>query len=105
MVKRIVGLPGEVLEIKSRNLFLNGNPAPDLFGHYKSPLPSAGNHRTKESFGPVSIPEGKYFVMGDNRSESIDSRHFGMVDRNCISGKPIFVLFSWDLGRVLLPVP
>ncbi|MBN1908073.1 MAG: signal peptidase I [Deltaproteobacteria bacterium] len=48
------------------------------------------------NYGPVTIPNGEYFVLGDNRDNSSDSRYFGMVRRDQIFGRPVFIYFSWD---------
>ncbi|MBI9076879.1 MAG: signal peptidase I [Desulfatibacillum sp.] len=104
LLKRVVGLPGETLEIRLRNLIINGKPVADAHAQYRAPLPSNRNELKTESFGPVIIPDGKFFVMGDNRDSSKDSRHFGMVEGNAISARAWLVLFSWDTSRVGIPI-
>ena len=84
-VKRVVGLPGDTVEVKDGFLIVNGVIYAEKFLH----------ERTAEDFGPVTVPEGKYFVMGDNRNNSNDSRRseVGMLDRDYIMGKVSAVLW------------
>lgn len=104
MVKRVIGLPGEKLEIRFRNLVIDGKKEPDGFGSYTEPMPTDKKGLKKENFGPLNIPYGKFFVLGDNRSHSRDSRHFGLVDESDVIGKPILVVYSWDMSRVMIPI-
>ena len=84
-VKRVVGLPGDTVEVKDGYLIVNGVIYAEKFLH----------ERPVENFGPVTVPEGKYFVMGDNRNNSNDSRRdaVGMLDRDFIMGKVSAVLW------------
>ena len=84
-VKRVVGLPGDLVEIKDGYLIVNGVIYAEKFLH----------ERPVDNFGPVTVPEGKYFVMGDNRNNSNDSRRseVGMLDRDYIMGKVSAVLW------------
>ena len=84
-VKRVVGLPGDTVEVKDGYLIVNGVIYAEKFLH----------ERPVENFGPVTVPEGKYFVMGDNRNNSNDSRRseVGMLDRDYIMGKVSAVLW------------
>ena len=53
----------------------------------------------RDNFGPVTVPEGKYFMMGDNRDQSYDSRYWGFVDRDAIRGRAMVIYWSWDGER------
>ena len=121
LVKRVIGLPGDTIEMKNNTLFLNGEAVgytkigrdytellsgerrvrcilaiEDLDGvtHSVMSIPSI---RAMRNFGPVTVPQDSYFVMGDNRDSSRDSRYFGFVDRESIVGKAKGVIGSFDI--------
>lgn len=85
-VKRIVGLPGETLEMREGELYINGELVPQNFDKTSS----------TKSFPPVEIPEGSYFVMGDNRDHSNDSRAVGPLTRDMIRGHVRYVVFPFS---------
>jgi signal peptidase I len=84
-VKRIIAIGGDTIEGKDQQLFLNGQIQREPF---VNPL---GSHLQLDRFGPVVVPSGKYFVMGDSRDISLDSRSFGPVDASSIVGKALYV--------------
>ncbi|WP_418790073.1 signal peptidase I [Phosphitispora sp. TUW77] len=90
-VKRVIGLPGETLEIRDSMLYINGE-------FVEQPFLSPG--LKYGSYGPVTIPQGHYFMMGDNRNNSEDSRFWGMLPQENIIGKTL--LIYWPLNRVQL---
>jgi signal peptidase I len=90
-VKRLIGLPGDEVELRDR-LFVNGAP---LDEHYLNGGPVG------QPFGPVTVPEGEYFLMGDNRDQSCDSREFGTVPRESITSRVVAIY--WPLARVGTP--
>ena len=87
LIKRIIGLPGETLQLMDGVVFINGK-------HLSEEHPMNRDH---DNFGPVLIPEGHYFMMGDNRSESADSRFWGYLPRKKLVG-PAF-LRIWPLTK------
>jgi signal peptidase I len=126
LVKRIVGLPGDTIELRRDVLLVNGVPqgyAPQDITRYardifEDPQPIVAveqlgavphlvmllPHRLAlRTFGPHTVPPGKYFVMGDSRDNSHDSRFFGPVDRNEIVGQAERVILSLNPSRYLQP--
>jgi signal peptidase I len=128
LVKRVVGVPGDKLEMRVGRLFVNEVPAkydpidetvkndyglrdPDRYIFFKEsvddvvthPILIAPDQLSVRNFGPVTVPEGKYFMMGDNRDESFDSRYFGFVERRQIVGHAISVVVSVDRDNWWLP--
>ncbi len=101
-IKRAVGLPGETLEVRNDQVFINGEPLEEPYAFY-DPLQRLQARGTApvSFFGPVTIPEGKLFVMGDNRYNSADSRFWGFVDINTIMGKGQFIYWSHDPRETL----
>jgi signal peptidase I len=95
-IKRIVAIPGDTLEIKDKRLYINGLPASEPYVQY---IGDTGGE-LPEKFGPSVVPKEKYFMLGDNRDQSIDSRHLGYIDRKLILGKARFVYWSKSLDRI-----
>ncbi len=91
-IKRVIGLPGDVIEIRDKQVFRNGVL---LDEPYIQHVDRSKTVPRRDNFGPVMVPENKYFVMGDNRDESYDSRFWGFVERNTIAGKALILYWSW----------
>ena len=121
MVKRVIGIPGDDIRMQNNQLLINGHavkyapignafsidtsdlsdPAPWTFvienlGNERHPMMVQPTRQAKRFFGPVQVPDGQYFVMGDNRDNSGDSRYFGLVPRDQIMGKAVGLAFSLD---------
>jgi signal peptidase I len=100
-IKRVIGLPGETLELRSKKVYINGQPLDEPYVHFLEPA-SEGQEVTqfdvRERYGPVRIPDGQYFVMGDNRDNSQDSRYWGFLPRHYIKGKALMIYWSYDSG-------
>lgn len=101
-IKRVIGLPGETIVIKRGIVFVNGKQVNEP---YLNPLPDPS--APQENTGPFTVPPGQYFVMGDNRDDSNDSRFWGCVPRANIIGTPLFIYMSvkapddvWEPGHV-----
>jgi signal peptidase I len=102
-IKRVIGLPGETLELRRKIIHIDGTPLEERYVHFLQP-PSDGTAELtsfdlRENYGPVVIPAGHYFVMGDNRDNSRDSRYWGFLPERYIKGKALLVYWSYDAGR------
>lgn len=93
-IKRIIGLPGDMVELKRDTLYINGDPVDEPYAVYDDSENSG--YLTPVQYGPYFISDNEYFVMGDNRNNSSDSRDWGTITRQSIRGKAVFVYFSWD---------
>jgi signal peptidase I len=127
LVKRVVGVPGDVIELRENNMLLNGEAVhyspikpelvrdvsgvdADALRFAEEDLPNHAHAvatwpavAAKRNFGPVTVPEGNYFMMGDNRDNSFDSRYFGFVERKRIVGQATRVVISLDRARYWKP--
>jgi len=118
-VKRLVGLPGDTLEMRGKQLYLNrrrvqepharhldnGGDAihPGMSWQRDHLVPGArlSSYRpSRDSWGPLVVPDDQFFVLGDNRDNSEDSRYWGFVEREAIRGRPWFVYYSFDPAEV-----
>jgi len=103
-VKRTIGLPGERLEIKNKVVHINSKPLDEPYKIHSDDYVYSdqgqyhmfGGDFKRDNFGPIIIPEDSYFVMGDNRDDSADSRYFGLLPRNHIVGTPLFIFWSYE---------
>ena len=93
-IKRCVGLPGDTVELKNDILYVNDEPVEEPYRLLET---SYVGHRA--NFGPVRVPEGNLFMLGDNRHNSSDSRVWGMLDMKYLKGKAMVIYFSWDFDK------
>lgn len=91
-IKRVVGIGGDTVEVRNKLVYVNGEPQQDDFTIHTK----IGFQKDRDDYGPVVVPEGKLFVMGDNRDESNDSRYWGFVDLGALRGKAFMIYWSWD---------
>ena len=98
-IKRVVGIGGDVIEIKNKKVYVNKKPVNTDYVKHTDPhiLPGQLSHR--DNFGPVTVPKNALFVMGDNRDNSHDSRFWGFVDLKEMKGKAFMIYWSWNKER------
>ncbi|MCY3600522.1 MAG: signal peptidase I [Gemmatimonadetes bacterium] len=115
LVKRTVGLPGDTLRMQGGVLYRNGVEVEEPYVRRDPRRPDAGDSRMlwqrehlvrdperseyrpkRDNWGPLVVPAERYFMLGDNRDDSLDSRYWGFVERAKMRGKPFFIYFSYD---------
>lgn len=121
-VKRLVGVPGDILEMRDRVLYLNGEAQvepyvqhvdasgldmilPEMLwqrNYLASGARPEGYRPTRDNWGPIAVPEDHFFMLGDNRDDSQDSRFWGFVGREAIKGRPLFIYYSFDTNTMRL---
>ena len=109
-IKRVIGLPGDVIELKSKKVYVNSQGLDEPYVHFLTPA-AVGSEVTsadvRENYGPVTVPPDQYFVMGDNRDNSQDSRYWGYLPRHYVKGKALMIYWSYegaDLGSIFTKV-
>lgn len=98
-VKRVIGLPGDRLELHRKVVYVNGQPLKEPYTQWLEPPSSSGPPRLddlREEYGPVIVPPDQYFMMGDNRDNSEDSRYWGFMPLSYVKGKALFIYYSFD---------
>jgi signal peptidase I len=124
-VKRVIGIGNDIVEMHDGETYVNGRAIQEPYVQRKDPMHDDYEpdfnwqqdylaratdeqrdryHPTRDNWGPLRVPPHKYFVLGDNRDNSADSRYWGFVDASAIKGRPLVVYFSYDRGtRDALP--
>ncbi len=103
-VKRLIGLPGETLEIRQKTVYIDGEALDEPYKYHSDPVTfrlrdgthAFFNDNKRDNFGPVTVPQGHLFMMGDNRDNSADSRYFGFLPQNYVVGRPLIVFWSYE---------
>jgi signal peptidase I len=107
LIKRVIGLPGDRLEMRRKRIHINGTPLDEpyvqLLGE-PSEEGTAGADSLRETYGPVTVPDRQFFMMGDNRDNSQDSRYWGFLPEQYVKGRALFIYFSNNPEASLLNV-
>jgi signal peptidase I len=105
-IKRVIGLPGDRLELRRKVLYINGEPLTEPYAHLSEPASDSPGVTgdLREFYGPVTVPQGQYFMMGDNRDNSQDSRYWGFLPEHYVKGRALFIYFSFAEGESMTHV-
>ncbi|MBI2839156.1 MAG: signal peptidase I [Acidobacteria bacterium] len=105
-VKRVIGLPGDMVEIRNKQILINGKSLEETYKFHTDahiyPSYEVGMRpelAVRDNFGPVRVPDGHLFVMGDNRDNSLDSRYWGPLPRSYLKGKPLVIYWSYEADK------
>jgi signal peptidase I len=94
LIKRVIAVEGDKVELRNKHLYINDVEVPDEHANFTDP--HVRDTAPRDNFGPVTVPSGKFFVMGDNRDQSYDSRYWGFADATDVKGKATFIYWSWN---------
>jgi signal peptidase I len=97
----VIGLPGEPIELRDKRVYVNGNSLDEPYVHFLDPSQASSevtSFDVRKRYGPVTVPAEQYFVMGDNRDNSQDSRYWGFLPRHYIKGKALMIYWSYEAG-------
>jgi signal peptidase I len=95
-IKRVVGVEGDTVKIVNKKLYINGAEVNDSRAVYKENTIFAAEIQKRDNFGPVTVPQGHLFVLGDNRDRSLDSRFWDFVPLKDVRGKAFMIYWSWN---------
>jgi signal peptidase I len=104
-IKRVIGLPGETVEVREKKVYINGTALDEPYVHFLQPPAATSEFHevtsfdVRERYGPVTVPANHYFMMGDNRDNSQDSRYWGFLPRENIKGKSLVIYWSYQAER------
>ena len=96
-IKRVIALPGETFELRKKRVYIDGTMLDEPYVRFLVPPDEAGEGTfdVRVQYGPVTVPDGHYFMMGDNRDNSQDSRYWGFLPQEYVKGRALFVYFSF----------
>ena len=123
LVKRLIGMPGDMLEMRDKVLYINGEVADEPYARHLPEIPDHSDIRmtwqtpflvpgedersyrpSRDNWGPIIIPPDNYFMLGDNRDESQDSRYWGLLEGWRLEGRALFIYYSYERGT-MTPFP
>jgi len=94
-IKRVIGIPGDLLEVRQQKVFINEKLINEKYARHTD-TPQKTRLVPRDDFGPIVVPPGHLFMMGDNRENSQDSRFWGFLEINKIKGKALVIYWSWN---------
>ena len=96
-IKRVIALPGETIELRKKRVYIDDSLLDESYVRFLTPPDEDGGEvfDLRVQYGPVTVPEGHYFMMGDNRDNSQDSRYWGFLPQEYVKGRALFVYFSF----------
>jgi signal peptidase I len=97
-IKRVIGLPGDTLEVRQRQVLINGQKIAEPYAHYLFSIADGETESidVRARYGPVTVPPNHYFMMGDNRDNSQDSRFWGFLPAHYVKGRALMIYWSFD---------
>jgi signal peptidase I len=95
-VKRCVAVAGDTLWIHDKRVYVNGTALAEPYAHFEDRAVRPAGYDYRDQYGPFVVPPGTLFVLGDNRDDSEDSRFFGVVRTDQVTGRPVVIYWSWD---------
>lgn len=95
-IKRVEAVGGDTVEIRNKELYVNDKLVKESYVVHRESETIPASQNERDNFGPVTVPKGEYFVMGDNRDRAYDSRFWGFVDKSKIKGTARQIYWSWD---------
>jgi signal peptidase I len=98
-IKRVVALPGEEVQVRAKRVLVNGKPIQESYAVHLDHTTHDNPHSPRDNFGPIVVPPGQLFMMGDNRDYSMDSRFWGFLEVEKVRGKAFVIYWSWDRER------
>jgi len=101
-IKRVIGLPGETVELRDKRVYIDGTPLDEPYVFHLQPpgeMDGISSFDPRVAYGPLTVPPDSYFMMGDNRDNSQDSRYWGALPRSYVKGKALMIYWSYEAGR------